>query len=357
MSGVQHVTIAFEPGRFKGWPANYGLWVWGDELVVMYEDAISDTSDIHRHTFDPSKGLYIEQARSKDGGRTWRIEKRPILRPGPPGRPWNGQDGPPVTELRDPMDFTRPDFAILFRSAWHEYGPHYFFFTDDRGANWRGPYALPKWKYEATFARTCFIADSAQNGIDFLSGGKDDNDENGAEIFMIRTRDGGLHWEWVARANRPTPEQGSGKTNFTIMPAAVRLDAKRLLCLGRCTDRARNKHWIEAWASEDDGATWAFLSVVDAANSSTPPALLRLPDSRLVVTYGYRVPPCGIRAQISDDDGRTWGDEIILRSDGGNFDLGYTRNVLLPGGEIFTAYYFNDDPHKERRIEGTIWSV
>lgn len=28
-----------EEGRFKGWPANYGMWGWGDEMVVMYLDA------------------------------------------------------------------------------------------------------------------------------------------------------------------------------------------------------------------------------------------------------------------------------------------------------------------------------
>ncbi len=354
---MHHVTVAFEPGRFKGWPANYGLWVWEDEVLVMYEDAISDTSDINRHTFDPSKGLFVEQARSKDGGKTWRIEKCPILRPGPQGKPWNGQDGPPVTALREPINFHHPDFAILFRSAWHEYGPHYFFYTYDRGRTWHGPYALPSWKYEAVFARTCFIADSANEGIAFLSGGRDDNNEDGAETFMVRTRDGGINWEWVARSNRPTPEQGVRQSNFTIMPAAVRISPQSLLCLGRCTERTKNHHWIEAWASGDDGATWSHRSMVDTSNSSTPPALLRLPDLRLVLTYGYRIPPFGIRARISEDNGRTWGDEIVLRSDGGNFDLGYTRNVLLKDGSILTAYYFNDDPHKERRIEATLWHI
>jgi len=62
---------------------------------------------------------------------------------------------------------------------------------------------------------------------------------------------------------------------------------------------------------------------------TTPPALTRLTDGRLALTYGYRKPiagPTSIRAKISEDDGATWGGELILRSGGGDEDIGYTRN-------------------------------
>lgn len=35
-------------------------------------------------------------------------------------------------------------------------------------------------------------------------------------------------------------------------------------------------------------------------------------DGRCVVTYGYRSVPYSIRAKIGEDNGRTWGLEIIL---------------------------------------------
>ena len=65
--------------------------------------------------------------------------------------------------------------------------------------------------------------------------------------------------------------------------------------------------------------------------------------------------PYGIRARISQDRGETWGDEIVLRDDGGNWDLGYTRTVQRPDGKIVTVYYYNLDADSERFIGATIW--
>ena len=33
---MKHVIVAREEGRFLGWPANDGVWSWGDEIVVGY---------------------------------------------------------------------------------------------------------------------------------------------------------------------------------------------------------------------------------------------------------------------------------------------------------------------------------
>ena len=48
-------------------------------------------------------------------------------------------------------------------------------------------------------------------------------------------------------------------------------------------------------------------------------------DGRIACVYGYRLPPFGLRARLSEDGGRTWGREIVLRDDGGSWDLGYPR--------------------------------
>lgn len=80
-----------------------------------------------------------------------------------------------------------------------------------------------------------------------------------------------------------------------------------------------------------------------------------LKDGRLVLTYGYRRPPYGIRAVVSSDEGQTWGDEIVLRDDGGNWDLGYPRTVQRADGRLVTVYYFNDHKDSERYIGVTIW--
>jgi hypothetical protein len=33
---VEHVTVYHRQGRFGGWPANHGIWSWGDEILVGF---------------------------------------------------------------------------------------------------------------------------------------------------------------------------------------------------------------------------------------------------------------------------------------------------------------------------------
>jgi hypothetical protein len=99
-------------------------------------------------------------------------------------------------------------------------------------------------------------------------------------------------------------------------------------------------HWTNLYASGNNGLTWRFRSRVN--DWGAPASLLVLKDGRLLCTYGYRVPPFGIRAKISNDAGRTWGREIILRDNGGSEDVGYPRTALLPNGKVIAVYYMND---------------
>lgn len=57
-----------------------------------------------------------------------------------------------------------------------------------------------------------------------------------------------------------------------------------------------------------------------------PMNALRLPDKRVLITYGYRHRPFGIRARILNEECTDFktAPEIILREDGGSGDLGYT---------------------------------
>jgi hypothetical protein len=65
----QNITVFQEPGRYGGWPANGGVWAWGDEIVVgftaaWYKPAKND------HAVERSKPFEKWQARSLDGGQT-----------------------------------------------------------------------------------------------------------------------------------------------------------------------------------------------------------------------------------------------------------------------------------------------
>ena len=85
--------------------------------------------------------------------------------------------------------------------------------------------------------------------------------------------------------------------------------------------------------------------------------MIRLRDGRICLTYGFRDAPYGMRARVSEDEGASWSEEIVLRDDGGNHDLGYPRSIQRSDGKIVTVYYFNDRPETERYIAATIWKV
>ena len=58
-----------------------------------------------------------------------------------------------------------------------------------------------------------------------------------------------------------------------------------------------------------------------------------------MAVYGYRLPPYGQRAMLSDDGGATWAYDYILRDDGHSEDLGYPASVELDDGSLLTVYY------------------
>ena len=69
---IKHVEVFNQPGRFAGWPANNGIWNWGDEIVVSF--TVGYHKDKSGHTIDPDRPSGPQQARSLDGGMTWKLE-------------------------------------------------------------------------------------------------------------------------------------------------------------------------------------------------------------------------------------------------------------------------------------------
>jgi len=70
-----------------------------------------------------------------------------------------------------------------------------------------------------------------------------------------------------------------------------------------------------------------------------PSHLLRLRDGRLLMSYGYRRPPFGNQARVSDNHGRTWSAPMTISDDGASGDLGYPSTVERPDGSLVTLWY------------------
>ena len=83
--------------------------------------------------------------------------------------------------------------------------------------------------------------------------------------------------------------------------------------------------------------------------------MLKLADGRLCMIYGYRFVPGSMRGRISEDGGRSWSDDIVLRDGSGDQDIGYPRVVVRGDGRVVAAYYWNDRADGERYIAATVW--
>lgn len=144
-----HQIVYHQPGRFGGWPANHGLWAWGDEILVGFSAGYHKDNGPGRHAIDHDRPEEHLLARSRDGGQTWTIENpaeqgalipvgRALHGVTPPGlveRPW--QDCP------GGIDFTHPDFCLTARMTDVNAGPSRFYTSQDRGRPGRGRIACP----------------------------------------------------------------------------------------------------------------------------------------------------------------------------------------------------------------------
>ncbi len=363
----EHFVVYREAGKFAGWPANYGMWAWGDEIVVGFTQC-THLSDAGFHARTRDLPAIPMQARSLDGGRTWTIIPTPA--PSPGGRGFSADEHmnhdlrvaraialglePLPRPCPGGIDFTHPDFAIMCARTGLGGGViAWFYLSIDRAHTWQGPFSLPMFGQTGIEARTDVIIDGPQSCRLFLTAAREDGEE-GKGVLMATTTDGGRSFEhasWVATSDE----------SELIMPASVRVDERTILTAIRCSQAKgefeRVPTWIDLYESTDNGATFHYLNrpVPNAGSGGNPPALLKLHDGRICLTYGYRAAPFGIQARLSDDRGHTWGEVIHLRDDGGCSDLGYTRSVQLPDGTIVTTYYFNEHAQSERFIGATRW--
>jgi len=122
-------------------------------------------------------------------------------------------------------------------------------------------------------------------------------------------------------------------------PRTVELRSGRILCTLRCQRSPQGDMWSELYCSDDGGGTWAFRSRIN--DFGAPTSLVHMQDGRLVAVYGYRLAPYGVRAAVSEDEGLTWQPEVILRDDGGSWDLGYPQAIESSRGKVMAVYYFN----------------
>ena len=166
-------------------------------------------------------------------------------------------------------------------------------------------------------------------------------------VYLMGSDDGGRACSLVGRI--AALEDGLDFCNETVvhetasgaLVAFVRTDGN--LVTARSTDGGKT------WSKPERHRLWGY-----------PYTTVRMPSGRVLLAYGYRKEPYGIRARLIDAECTRIdeAEELVLRDDGGRSDLGYPEGALLRDGTALVAYYFNhkSDGGNQRYVAATVVS-
>lgn len=344
---AEHFVVYKKNNEFSAWPRNCGVYKYkGDEIVVNFftRSCFYQKKEEVAHGYQPpDNSSRIMQIRSKDGGKAWTDLKEIVSSVNLGEGKYEEKNFLPS----EGFDFTSPEFMLIAIK-------NLLFFSKDKGKNIYGPCRLPGFGYDFIWARPDYVVRS--DGALLLFATVNCSDGKEGKPIVVISKNNGISWEILSYI------KSEEKDYMQIMPSGIILPNGKILCAIRCQ---RYRHgfsfWSECYVSQDMGRKWSFLSRINDLGS--PCHLLLLDDGRILATYGYRSYPFGIRCAISEDEGKTWKQEYVLRDDGGSWDLGYPVSVQLDNGDIFTTYYFNDNKDTiqqdggQRYIAGSIYKI
>ncbi len=170
-------------------------------------------------------------------------------------------------------------------------------------------------------------------------------DDPAGRAYVLRSGDKGRTWELITAAYDGRHSLNEGD----LIVAGGRIVGLWRSEGGKAAAPPYELGFLYQTESSDEGKTWSRPRRLPIWGY--PPDLLRLKNGAILVSYGYRRPPYGIRACFSRDEGRTWDwkHEVILRDDAlpegpqaahaSVGDLGYPHTVELSDGTLVTAYY------------------
>lgn len=233
---------------------------------------------------------------------------------------------------------------------------HWIRRSTDNGRSWEEPIAVPGTAPHGPNAladgRLVFVGNEGYRRSDKSSA-----------ISCAESLDMGKTWQVIARISMfPDAEPSDeGGVRYLGEPHVVEVADGHLLGMARHEEqpyvegRLSGRLW--QFDSFDGGHTWSAPRETEILGK--PPHLLRLKDGRIVVTYSYRHAPYGERACVSADGGKTWDyqNEIVLRDDGPNSDLGYPATVECADGSLLSVYYQREKIDEKPCLMTTRWQV
>jgi hypothetical protein len=332
------------------------------ELIVAFRRA-PDRRLFGEHGYthtDPNS--YLMLVRSRDDGQTW--SQMPELLS---AHPFGGSQDPCMVQLRDSSivcssygwALMNPNAAAGMKDAFRHgnftFLGGYLVRSKDGGHTWQGPIFPPPTPGESVMDIFGKPVPAYNRGA--MCEGKDGRlywvvasntsiAPRRTETHLFISADKGLTWNYSCPV-ASDPKVTFSETSIYETPKGDLVAFMRTADFDDRTVVAR---------STDHGKSFAHWE--DAGFQGHPHYALQLPDKRVLLVYGYRHPPFGVRARVLDAECTqlSSAQETVLRDDGGNGDLGYPWATLLSKKRALAVYYFNSKDGT-RHIAGTVLAL
>jgi len=356
---MQHTIVYKDAGAYSCFP-DILLRRSGELLVTFRRAGGFSLEALRRGKYDHvDKGARIAMARSSDGGYSWQLDR--VFEPFDPEC---GEQDPSIAELDSALAINFFRWRVVPAGEERRLGYPARQQYDGSWSDVEGPWLIRSFDGGTTWERQPVAVDSAPlkragtsdavlqlpDGTCLMGIYGADYGSSICRAYAVRSYDGGDHWGEPSLIARDS----EGRQSFEE-PALARTAAGHLLAILRCGEPGKYEYLYQA-RSLDQGCTWVDLAVTPMWGH--PAHLLLLDDGRLVCSYGYRRPPFGVRACVSENHGATWEieREITLRDDGASRDLGYPSSTQLADGTLVTVYYIHG-PDGIRHIAATRWRL
>lgn len=290
---------------------------------------------------------YLVLVRSKDNAETWTADPELIF-----AHPLGGSQDPCMVQLKDgSIVCTSYGWALVPKEDQQNlpgtlhHGPYFFLGgyvlrSDDGAKTWKGPFVpMPVPGNESTDAlgkpEAAFNRGAMCQGKDgklyWAVAAKNWGSTKVTTVHLYTSTDRAETWTHVC----PIAKDEKITFNETSLIQTAKGDFVAFM-------RTDGLEGNLAYTRSTDGGR-SFGQWRDGGFFGHPFHAIHLKDGRILLVYGYRQPPFGIRAKILNAECTDIesAQEYVLREDGGNTDIGYPWAVQLPDGRILVTYYFN----------------
>jgi sialidase-1 len=328
------------------------------ELIVAFRRAPERRAWGETGTTHTDPNSYLVLVRSKDGGQTWSKEPEMVY-----AHPFGGSQDPCMVQLRDGLivctsygwAWAKSDGIAKMKEV-SKYGNFvflggYIVRSEDGGHRWSGPIFPAPCEGETThdlFGQPVpaynrgAMCEGEDGRLYWIVASNSSTNSRHTSTHLMISSDKGRTWKYSCPI--------AVEEKFSINESSLYQTPKGDLVAFMRTE-GFNDHTIVA-RSRDLGKT--FQPWIDAGFQGHPHHVIALPDKRVLLVYGYRHRPFGIRVRVLDAEcTRFDSEEIVLRDDGGNGDLGYPWATMIGTDRALVVYYFNKSD-RTRHIAGTL---